>query len=145
MAWSRRSIPVDGYEKKMSVMIRQTIRFGTVGLANTSIGLLAIYGVIYFFKADPVIANTIGYTIGMIVSFCLNRRWTFDDSRPIIKLLPRYIFVVATSYLLNLLVVWIGTRWYYVGPYLIQLFGISIYTILMFLGCKLIVFSKNGI
>lgn len=128
----------------MSILIRQSLRFGAVGLVNTSIGLLAIYGVIYFFNADPAIANAIGYTIGLVVSFFLNRLWTFGDTRPIPKLLPLYLLIVAIAYILNLMVVLIGTRYYGIGPYLIQLFGIGIYTTVMFLGCKWIVFRDNG-
>ena len=136
-------VPNDGTEAGMRRLIRQSLRFGVVGLVNTGIGLMAIYSVIYFFDADPIIANAIGYAIGLVVSFSLNRLWTFGVTRSIRKLLPRYFMVAATSYLLNLIMVFIGTRHFGIGPYLVQLFGVSIYTVVMFLGCKWFVFSPD--
>jgi putative flippase GtrA len=125
----------------MSGLISQSLRFGTVGLANTAIGLLAIYAVIFFFNTGPAIANAIGYAIGLAVSFTLNRLWTFSDSRSIAKVLPRYLYTAAISYLLNLSVVLIGAHHFGMGPYLVQLFGVSVYTMFMFLGCRWFVFN----
>lgn len=125
----------------MSGLIRQSLRFGTVGLANTAIGLLAIYAVIFFFNSGAAAANAIGYVIGLAVSFTLNRLWTFSDSRSIAKVLPRYLMTAAISYLLNLSVVLIGTHHFDVGPYLVQFFGIGVYTVAMFLGCRWFVFD----
>ena len=133
----------------MSGLIRQSLRFGTVGLVNTAIGLLAIYAVIFFFNANPALANAIGYAIGLTVSFALNRFWTFDDNRSIAKVLPSYLLAAAVSYLLaaavsyllNLSVVLLGTYHFGVGPYLVQLFGIGVYTVSMFLGCRWFVFQ----
>lgn len=141
MARSGRSIQDDGPETGMSGLIRQSLRFGAVGLVNTAIGLLAIYAVIFFFNTGPAVANAIGYAIGLAVSFALNRLWTFGDSRSLGKVLPRYLLVAANSYLLNLSVVLLGTHHFGVGPYLVQFFGIGVYTVVMFLGCRWFVFQ----
>ncbi|MGR9000416.1 MAG: GtrA family protein, partial [Gammaproteobacteria bacterium] len=125
----------------MSGFIRQSLRFGAVGLVNTAIGLLAIYAVIFFFNTGPAVANAIGYSIGLAVSFALNRIWTFGDGRSIAKVLPRYLLAAAISYLLNLSVVMLGSYHFGVGPYLVQLFGIGIYTVTLFLGCRWFVFQ----
>ena len=127
----------------MTGFIRQALRFGLVGIANTSIGLIAIYAVLYYFSTNPAIANAIGYAIGMVVSFILNRTWTFRDRQSITNVLPRYIFIVAISYLINLLVVLVGTYHFGVGPYLIQFFGIGVYTLSMFCGCRWFVFQRH--
>ena len=126
----------------MRGLIRQSFRFGAVGLVNTAIGLLAIYAVIFFFDADPAIANAIGYAIGLAVSFTLNRIWTFGDKRSYGKMLPRFLLVATISYLLNLSVVLLGTHHFGVGPYLVQFFGIGVYTLAMFLGCRWFVFHS---
>lgn len=123
-------------------MIRQTLRFVLVGALNTTIGILAIYSVLYLFKTTPVIANAIGFTIGLVVSFVLNRNWTFADTTSIAKTLPRYLMITIASYTLNLLVVVIGMRNFGIGPYLIQLFGVVVYSVSMFLGFKWFVFKS---
>ena len=125
----------------MSTLIRQSLRFGTVGLVNTTIGLMAIYSIIFFFGANPALANAVGYAIGLAVSFALNRFWTFGDTRSIAKILPSYLLVAAISYLLNLSVVLLGTYHFSVGPYLVQIFGVGMYTVGMFLGCRWFVFQ----
>ena len=144
MALLRRTVPDAGAQVGMTGITRQALRFCLVGLANTTIGLLAIYAVLYFFAADPAIANAIGYAIGLVVSFLLNRLWTFDDSRSIVNVLPRYLMTAAFSYLLNLWVVLIGTHHFGVGPYLVQFFGIGVYTVSMFLGCRWFVFNVSS-
>jgi putative flippase GtrA len=127
----------------MSGLIRQSLRFASVGLANTAIGLVAIYAVIFFFNTGPAVANTIGYAVGLAVSFALNRIWTFGDSRSVGRVLPRYLLAAAVSYLLNLSVVLLVTHRFGVGPYLVQLFGMSVYTVAMFLGCRWFVFQRH--
>jgi putative flippase GtrA len=143
MASPRCPVPDDGPETGMNGLIRQSLRFGAVGMVNTAIGLLAIYAVIFFFNTGPVVANAIGYAIGLAVSFVLNRIWTFGDGRSVGKVLPRYLLAAAISYLFNLSVVLLGTYYFGVGPYLIQLFGIGVYTVTLFLGCRWFVFKES--
>jgi len=125
----------------MNGLLNQLVRFGSVGLLNTAIGLLAIYAVIFFFNTGPAIANAIGYAIGMVVSFALNRLWTFGDNRSILKVLPQYLLAASISYLLNLSIVIFGTNYFGLGPYVVQFFGIGAYTSTMFLICRFFVFN----
>lgn len=53
------------------------IRFCSVGVLNTLIGLAIIFGLMRFGGVQYVLANAIGYAIGMMLSFALNRSWTF--------------------------------------------------------------------
>jgi putative flippase GtrA len=122
-------------------LVRQSFRFAVVGVLNTAIGLAAIYSVMFFFQTGPAIANVLGYAIGLVVSFVLNRVWTFNSSRPIGHVLPKYLLVAATCYLLNLGVVLVATSALSVNPYLAQLLGVVIYTVSMFFGCRIFVFS----
>jgi putative flippase GtrA len=142
MARSRRPVPDDGTETAVSEFILQSLRFGAVGLLNTATGLTAIYSVLFFFNSSPAIANAIGYAIGLGISFLLNRIWTFSNNQSIGEVLPSYLMAVAVSYLLNLSVVMLSVYYFDVDPYLAQFFGIGIYTITMFIGCKLFVFNK---
>jgi len=126
----------------MTGLLRQSIRFATVGLANTAIGLAAIYAVMFFFQTGPAIANAIGYAIGLAVSFSLNRVWTFNSDRPVGHVLPKYLLVAALSYLLNLGAVIAATSHFSVNPYLAQLLSVGIYTVCVFFGCRWFVFAR---
>lgn len=122
----------------MTRLLQHSIRFGAVGLVNTAIGLSAIYTLMFVFRADPAVANAFGYALGLSASFVLNRGWTFKDTRPSSYLLPRFLLVVAVSYLLNLVAVLAATLHFSVNPYLAQLLGVAVYTACMFLGCRVI-------
>jgi putative flippase GtrA len=126
----------------MSSLIRQSTRFAIVGLLNTAIGLAAIYAVMYFFRTGPAFANAVGYAIGLVISFSLNRTWTFQNDRPVTWVLPRYLLVTTLSYLLNLgAVLWVIFQ-SGANPYLAQLIGVCIYTVCVFIGCRCFVFVQ---
>lgn len=126
----------------MKELVGKSLRFGAVGLLNTAVGLLAIYSVLYFFHTGPGIANAIGYALGLILSFGLNKVWTFSDNRAVLSVLPRYLLAAAISYLLNLSVVLLGYHHFNINPYLVQFLGIGVYTVTMFLICHWFVFRK---
>jgi putative flippase GtrA len=127
----------------MKDFLKQLLRFGLVGVVNTLIGLLIIYAIMFLFGAGLAIANFIGYTFGFVVSFILNRIWTFQDRQSIRQVLPRYLLVACASYLLNLAVVLLVDSKFNFNGYLIQLLGIMTYTVCMFLGCRYLVFSVS--
>jgi putative flippase GtrA len=129
----------------MSRLVRQAVRFGAVGLINTAVGLVLIYSAMYFFGLGPGVANAIGYGFGLIISFGLNRIWTFEEKRPARIFLGRYILVAGVAYLCNMCAVLAGVSVFHINPYLIQLLGISLYTVLMFFGCKWLVFRPQVI
>ncbi len=79
-------------------------RFLLVGCANTAIGYGAILFLQYFLSAGHMTANAIGYLIGGAVSYLLNKSFTFRSARAHSEALPRFVSVVASCYLINLLV-----------------------------------------
>ncbi len=60
-------------------MIARPIKFGLVGVGNTAFGLTVIYLCKAAGMAD-VPANVAGYACGLILSFQLNKAWTFGAS-----------------------------------------------------------------
>ncbi len=126
----------------MIAFYNQAIRFSLVGFINTTIGLMAIYFAIEVLNATPYIANAIGYVIGFIVSFILNNLWTFRNTNPLLEVLPRYMITLIISYILNLLVLTIAIKNLNTDPFISQLFGVSAYTLTMFLSCKYYVFKR---
>jgi putative flippase GtrA len=123
----------------MSKLAYQCLRFGSIGIINTAIGLLVIYVALYLW-ADPIAANAIGYIVGLTVSFALNRVWTFNDKARVGKSLPRFVLVVAIAYLCNLCAVIVGIQAFGEHIYLVQLLGIVIYSAVTFWGCRWFVF-----
>jgi putative flippase GtrA len=56
--------------------LRAPIKFAVVGVANTFVGLSAIYLRKWLLGFGDAISNTCGYSIGLALSFILNREWT---------------------------------------------------------------------
>jgi len=51
---------------------------------------------------DLASSNAIGYTIGIMVSFVLNKKWTFDSQDQVVYSFLRYLLVLLVAYVTNL-------------------------------------------
>jgi putative flippase GtrA len=121
MTWQRLGVP---------------LRFVVVGIANTLIGLLAIYLCKWLFGFRDALANFSGYMIGLAVSFFLNRGWTFRHSGAVLPALARFLVIFAVAYLLNLATVLIAIHSFGVNSYVAQAIGIAPYTVFFYLGSR---------
>jgi putative flippase GtrA len=129
----------------MTQLLRQSIRFAGVGIVNTTVGLSAIWAAMFWFKASPTLANAAGYAVGLVISFGLNRWWTFGSSARSAEQLPRFILVAALSYFINLGAVIVATSQFAVDAYLAQVLGVAMYTVASFFGCRWFVFAARPI
>ena len=120
------------------------IRYATVGLANTCVGLLAIFGSKGLLGMSDVASNLLGYAIGITFSFALNRRWTFEDKGSIAPALARYACVLLVAYALNLATVLFAISILDLNSYLAQVSGIIPYFIVGYVGSRLFAFSAPG-
>lgn len=73
-------------------------KYAVVGLANTVIGLAAIYFGMYALKMDNISANVLGYCVGLIFSFSANKRWTFNHFGHVTIALTQFLIVTAIAY-----------------------------------------------
>jgi putative flippase GtrA len=125
-------------------MIRQHLpelgRFLSVGVLNMVVGLLVIYACKWFFDANDVAANAIGYAAGLTTSFTLNSRWTFAYRGPQLPALLKFLGVALVAYAMNLLTVVMMIDHAGVNGYLAQALGIPAYTLTTYLASKFIVF-----
>ena len=114
-------------------MFVQFSKFAAVGVLNTFVGLLTIYMAKWIFSLDDVTANIIGYSVGLAVSFLLNKSWTFRHRGEVAKTALRFIIAFAIAYPINLGTVLILIRWGEVNSYLAQALGMPPYMIAFFL------------
>lgn len=121
----------------------ELIRFLVVGIANSLIGLAVIFAAKWFLGISDIVANALGYLVGISVSFALNSRWTFmyrgSDSVAMVR------FVVATliAYGANLLTVLAAIDYAGLNGYLGQALGIPAFTLTSFIANKFYVFSTT--
>lgn len=121
---------------------RSAIRFGIVGIANTFVGLGVIYSTKFFLGFGDVLANATGYGVGIVVSYTLNRRWTFGYSRAVLPSFLRFLGVLAIAYFLNLFTVLAAIR-LGTNSYLAQALGVPPYTLFSYLASRYFVFSNR--
>lgn len=116
-------------------------RYLLIGVANTFTGLSVIYLAKWLLGLDDVIANMLGYGVGLALSFTLNKRWTFRHTGPTVPAISRFILVVGVAYMANLLVVMYSINILALNSYLAQALGVIPYTVIGYLGSRFYAFS----
>ena len=121
------------------------LRFLLVGVVNTLAGLSAIFGAKILAGFDDSTANATGYAVGLMVSFILNKRWTFSFHAWGLAPLLRFIAVFVVAYAANLvLVLWLIDA---VGlnPFWSQTIGVIPYSTLFYVGCRWYAFPEGAL
>ena len=117
----------------LQTRLKRPFRFVVVGLVNTAVGLIIIYGCKYFLDMNNVLANVLGYAVGLVVSFALNASWTFGYQGPMLSAAGRFLVAFLISYLVNLATVMALIHLAGVNSYLAQAAGMPVYTVCFYL------------
>lgn len=120
----------------------QALRFGLVGLLNTAVGGGAIF-IFQYSGMNPYFANLFGYCLGMVLSFILNRNWTFKSDLMDVGRKRSFILVVCVSYSLNFLTLALAEEIFGMSEVLSQLPAMVIYSIANFFGQRNFVFVNK--
>lgn len=90
--------------------MKQFSRFLLVGFANTALGYAVIFGCMYLGGLTPEFSNAVGYLAGLMVSYFLNRHFTFRSARRRSTEFVRFVIVFLTAYTTNFIVLVILVR-----------------------------------
>lgn len=116
------------------------LRFGTVGLLNTALGYVVILVALKLGHGD-IMANASGFASGLVLSFVLNRNWTFDRAGGYrAGANYRYLLTFLVAYCVNLAVVLTARATGFVDSPLVHLAGIGAYSLTFYLGASRFVF-----
>ena len=96
------------------------LRFSAVGVINTALGLTIIFALMRFGGVQYIAANAIGYAVGTVVSFILNRSWTFYHKGPVLSSAVRWVLVIAIAYGANVCAVILSHEYFGVDRYISQ-------------------------
>jgi putative flippase GtrA len=82
--------------------VKTFTRYLLVGLVNTGIGYFIIFLCQYGLNLPPELSNALGYGLGMMISYTLNRTFTFGNPPTTRVMALRFAVVNGIAYLLNL-------------------------------------------
>ena len=77
----------------MNEAIIQFIRFASVGITTTAINYFTFYIAVIFYSINHLISAFIGYSLGTILGFLVNRHWSFKNSRIEDFAFTKYLFI----------------------------------------------------
>lgn len=84
--------------------MKQFFRFLTVGVFNTILGYCVIFACMYLAKMSPECSNIIGYAVGLVASYVLNRKYTFNSKQNRRSEIIRFLAVFVVAYASNFVV-----------------------------------------
>ncbi|MEO8152348.1 MAG: GtrA family protein [Rhizobacter sp.] len=118
-------------------------RFLAVGAVCLVLTLAIIFSAKASLGLADVPANAAGYAAGLVCSFFLNKRWTFDHQGDVWPTLLRFAGVFVAAYGLNILTVLAAIQ---MGSndYLAHLAGVPMYTMVSYTGYRWFVFTPHG-
>lgn len=127
----------------MPDILRQFIVFCGVGSINTVIGLAVILILSEIFGVHYILANALGYGVGLIIGFILHRAITFknqsNDQKPKTEFV-KFITVFALAYGVQLAGLVFMVQILELYDWLGQILAIGIYTVINYLGNRIFTF-----
>lgn len=125
----------------MKLFNKQFIKYLFIGIQNTLIGFSIIF-ILMYYKVIPEIANIIGYSIGIIYSYLMNKTFTFKTKSNFKKEFIKFIFTMGIAYLINIIILILLIRILNINEYISQVIAGIFYTISGYLFSKKFVFNK---
>jgi putative flippase GtrA len=125
-------------------LLGQLVRFNVVGAVNTAV-TYALYAGLVALGVPALAALVADYALGIVLSFALNRKYTFDSSggslaAAFLRMVLSYLPLLGVNMVLLFALVHMA-GW---NEYFAQLVALGLVTALSFLVQKFFVFSQKG-
>jgi len=121
-------------------VLKEFLYYNLVGIVNTIVGFNIIVLLMYC-GVGAIQSNEVGYGTGAIISYLLNRKYTFNDTNCNIAKALKFFIVLSVAYTLNYFVLsYFLTQ---VSPYFAQIISAVTYTASAFILMKLFVFKRE--
>lgn len=89
-------------------IINQFVRFSTVGVVGTLAQYICLLLLINIFGINVVLASTLGFILGGLINYSLNRKYTFRSDKRHREAMSKFFAIAFVGLLLNSLVMAIG-------------------------------------
>ena len=85
----------------LAALSDQFLRYVAVGLAAAVGHYATLIGLVETEAAGPVVGSLAGFVVGGVISYVLNRRFTFDSDRSHAGAVPRFALIAGAAFLLT--------------------------------------------
>ncbi|MFZ5608413.1 MAG: GtrA family protein [Pseudomonadota bacterium] len=119
-------------------------KFTLVGVANTAVGFFIIFFSMNILDLNPFLSNALGYGFGLIISYILNRIYTFNSNDRYFTSFMKFMLSFIIAYSLNIVTLYIFINVIYIEDNISQLFSIFTYTIAFYILSKHFVFQNRS-
>lgn len=128
-------------------IVRRLITFLGVGAINTAIGLAIILGLSEGLHIHYLLANAIGYGLGLVLSFTMHRNITFRDVSHMSKIgtqFGRFTTIFAVSYGIQFGALFVMVHMLHWYNWISQIIACGLYVVISFTGSRFITFRASG-
>lgn len=84
----------------MTLIDQKTIKFILVGIVNTIFGIVIMFGLYNLAGCSYWISSAANYFFGSILSFFLNKNFTFQNKDSLKNTVPKFVLNILICYLL---------------------------------------------
>ena len=137
------------YPVTMKIFDKTLLKFILVGIVNTIVGAGLMFVLYNVFGVGYWISSAANYVVGSILSFFLNKYWTFNVKKWSLYMIVTFVATIALSYFLAYRIA--KTAIYFVlanysekiRDNIALIAGMCLYTGLNYIGQRFIVFKKS--
>ncbi|KZE70481.1 hypothetical protein AV654_06245 [Paenibacillus elgii] len=87
-----------------SNQIVKIFKYGLVGVLGTTIHFLSLIFFVEVFQLGPILSSSLGFIIVVILSYYLNKKWTFQTDNKIFTEFTKYLITSCVGLLLNMVI-----------------------------------------
>ena len=131
------------FQERLS-RINQLSRYLLVGVFNTLLGYGVIFTCMYLVGLSPETSNIIGYAVGLVCSFILNRYYTFQSLQKKRCEIIRFLAVFGFAYAANFAVLVLLIHEIGINEGVSQVLAGIVYVLASYFMNKLYVFKAAG-
>lgn len=124
------------------IINKQFVKFIFVGILNTIVGY-GTYSILLFFKINYIIANTISTIIGILFSYLLNKKITFNNTKTNKKTPFKFVSVYIISYVVGTINLALLVKHYNANKYIAGFINLFITTFISWFGHKYFSFKES--
>lgn len=123
-------------------IIIQFFKFIFVGLINSSFNYLLFYVCLIYLNFHYIVSGTLGFILGALIGYQLNRSWSFNSKINYKKGLRTYLFIQLFCLLIHNITLISVIEYLQIKDVFSQLAGIIVTTLINFYLIKKFVFTK---